>query len=461
MSTGSISTGWMISPLSARRTLLGWFFALALPALAAMVSVTGRGVFGLPTDVMMFVLSVVVVALIGGLGPALLAAVASALLLNFFLTPPLYTFTIADNENVITLVVMVLVAVLVALVVNQAARRAEQASRARAEASLLGEFASIVLTNQEPLPLLMDRVWEAFGASSVTLLERRKAGWLPVASAGEDRVAVPDEADADVTIDTDVHLALVGRALSAGDQRMVRAAAGQALLALRTQRMAARALDAQRRAEATELRSALLSAVGHDLRTPLTSIKVAASGLRDPELTLSEGDITELLATIEESADRLQGLVDNLLDSARLATGAVVPNSARWAMTRCSRVRCRPWTVRTWSPRRSARRCPPCTPTPDCLNGSWPTSSTTRSATGTAARSWSGRRRRRTARRGYRSAITVLACQRTRSIRCSRHFSGSVIERPVRAWAWAWQWPAASPKPWVVGSVPNRHLAVA
>jgi two-component system sensor histidine kinase KdpD len=325
MSTGSISTGWMISPLSAPRTLLGWFFALALPALAAMVSVTGRGVFGLPTDVMMFVLSVVVVALIGGLGPALLAAVASALLLNFFLTPPLYTFTIADNENVITLVVMVLVAVLVALVVNQAARRAEQASRARAEASLLGEFASIVLTNQEPLPLLMDRVREAFGASSVTLLERRKAGWLPVASAGEDPVAVPDEADADVTIDTDVHLALVGRALSAGDQRMVRAAAGQALLALRTQRMAARALDAQRRAEATELRSALLSAVGHDLRTPLTSIKVAASGLRDPELTLSEGDITELLATIEESADRLQGLVDNLLDSARLATGAVVP----------------------------------------------------------------------------------------------------------------------------------------
>jgi two-component system, OmpR family, sensor histidine kinase KdpD len=315
----------MISPLSARRTLLGWLFGLALPAFAAVVSVTGRGVLGLPTDVMMFVLSVVVVALIGGLGPALLAAVASGLLLNYFLTPPLYTFTIADNENVITLVVMVLVAVLVALVVNQAAKRAEQASRARAEASLLGEFASIVLTNQEPLPLLMNRVREAFGARSVALLERRAAGWLQVASAGGDPVAVPEEADADVRIDTDVHLALVGRTLSAGDQRMVQAAAGQALLALRTQRMAARALDAQRRAEATELRSALLSAVGHDLRTPLTSIKVAASGLRDPELTLSDGDTTELLATIEESADRLQGLVDNLLDSARLATGAVVP----------------------------------------------------------------------------------------------------------------------------------------
>jgi two-component system sensor histidine kinase KdpD len=106
---------------------------------------------------------------------------------------------------------------------------------------------------------------------------------------------------------------------------VLQAVAGQALLALRAQRMAAQALDAQRRAEATELRSALLSAVGHDLRTPLTSIKAVASTLRDPALELSDADTTELLATLEESADRLQALVDNLLDSARLATGAVLP----------------------------------------------------------------------------------------------------------------------------------------
>jgi two-component system sensor histidine kinase KdpD len=106
---------------------------------------------------------------------------------------------------------------------------------------------------------------------------------------------------------------------------VLQAVAGQAYLALRAQRAAAQALDAQRRAEATELRSALLSAVGHDLRTPLTSIKAAASGLREPEIRLSDRDTAEQLATIEESADRLQALVDNLLDSARLATGAVVP----------------------------------------------------------------------------------------------------------------------------------------
>ncbi len=311
--------------LSRRRKLLGWLFGLALPALATLISVAGRGLLGLPTDVMLFVLAVVVVALIGGLGPALLAAVASGLLLNFFLTPPLYTFTIADNENVITLAVMVLVAVMVALVVNQAVRRGEQASRARAQANLLSEFAAALLTTQDPLPLLLNKVRQSFGATSVALLERQRSGWQRVASAGSDPVATPQDADTDVAIDADVHLSLSGRTLAAGDRRVLHAVAGQALLALRAQRMAGQARDAQRRAEATELRSALLSAVGHDLRTPLTSIKAAVSSLRDPELELSHADTTELLATVEESADRLQGLVDNLLDSARLATGAVLP----------------------------------------------------------------------------------------------------------------------------------------
>jgi two-component system sensor histidine kinase KdpD len=313
------------SALSAHRRLLGWLCGLVLPGLATLVAVAGRGVFALSTDVMLFVLAVVAVALIGGLGPALLAVTAAGLLLNFFLTEPLYTFTIAEQQNVITLVVMLLVAVMVALVVDQAARRAAQASRSQAEASLLSEFAATVLTGPEPLPLLLDKVRVAFNAASVALLERVQERWWRLASAGPDPVTAPEDAEVDVALDANVHLALRGRTLSSGDRRVLHAVAGQALLVLQAQRMAAQARDAQRRAEATELRSALLSAVGHDLRTPLTAIKAAASSLRDPELALSAADTGELLATVEESADRLQALVDNLLDSARLATGAVVP----------------------------------------------------------------------------------------------------------------------------------------
>ncbi|MBW0091596.1 sensor histidine kinase, partial [Pseudonocardia sp. KRD-188] len=129
----------------------------------------------------------------------------------------------------------------------------------------------------------------------------------------------------DVAVETGLHLVGHGRALPAADRRLLETVGGQALLALRSQRDAADAAAARRRAEATEMRGALLSAVGHDLRTPLTSIKAAAGSLRDERLLLSAVDRAELAATVEESADRLTALVDNLLDSSRLAAGAVAP----------------------------------------------------------------------------------------------------------------------------------------
>jgi two-component system sensor histidine kinase KdpD len=135
----------------------------------------------------------------------------------------------------------------------------------------------------------------------------------------------PEEADVDVEIEDDLHLIGSVRSLPASDRRLLEVVGGQALLALRSQRAAAEADDSRRRAHATETRSALLSTVGHDLRSPLTSIKAAAGSLRDPNLQLPPADRQELMATIEESADRLTGLVDNLLDSARLASGTVTP----------------------------------------------------------------------------------------------------------------------------------------
>jgi two-component system sensor histidine kinase KdpD len=307
------------------RKRLGWVGGVLLPAAAAAIGVGGAHLFGLSTDVVLFLLAVVSVALVGGLGPALLAAVLGGLLLNFFLTPPLHTLTIADRANVITLVLMLLVAVLVAMVVDRAARRAEQAARARTEASLLASYARTVLTDPHPLPRLLDKIRENFALSSVALLERHDDRWRLAAATRPDPCLRPDEADTEITVTDDVRLALRGRAVTAADQLILEAAAGQALLALRQQRMATEAAEAQRQAHAAALRTALLSAVGHDLRTPLTSIKAAIGSLRDPELTLSASDSGELLATVEESTDRLHALVDNLLDSSRLATGAITP----------------------------------------------------------------------------------------------------------------------------------------
>ncbi|WP_028924841.1 sensor histidine kinase [Pseudonocardia acaciae] len=316
------------SPLSFTRRTVGWLLSVLAPAVATAAGVFLDGVIGLSTDVVLFFLATVLVALVGGLGPALLAAVAGGLMLNWFLTPPLYTFTIAERENVITLSVMMVVAVAVALVVDRAARRAEQAAAARTEAALLASFARTVLTRTDPLPRLLEKVSEAFGLRSVAVLERSSeapSGWRYAACVGPPDCLRPEDAEVDVAVDPDVHLIGQGRPLAAADRRVLETVGGQALLALRSQRMAAEAAEAHRKVEGAELRSALLSAVGHDLRTPLTSIKAAAGSLRDPELALSDADRAELLATVEESVDRLTALVDNLLDSSRLAAGAVVP----------------------------------------------------------------------------------------------------------------------------------------
>lgn len=325
-SGGRLRARLVRSALTPQRQIVGWLLAVLLPGLATLIGDLLRQDLILSTDVIDYFLAIIIVSLVGGLGPALFASILSALLLNYFFVPPVYSLTIAEPENLVTVVAMVFTAVVVSIVVDRAARRGEQATRASTEAALLASYARTVLTHDRPLDRLLEKVQENFGLVSVALLEKRDGEWERVACTGDSPCDDPDEADVDVVVTADVHLALRGRALPAHDRRVLEAAAGQALIALRHQRMADQASQAQRRAETTELRTALLSAVGHDLRTPLTSIKAAIGSLRAPDLRLSDEDTGELLETVEESADRLTGLIDNLLDSSRLATGAVEPN---------------------------------------------------------------------------------------------------------------------------------------
>jgi two-component system, OmpR family, sensor histidine kinase KdpD len=308
-----------------RRRAIGWALALLLPLTVTVTAAALRDVVPFPTAVVLLFLSTVLTALVGGLGPALLAAFAGGLLLNFFLTPPIYTFAVAAAENLVTLASMVAVAVLVALVVDRAARRAQQAAAAGAESALLATFSRTVLTHPDPLAPLLQKVSEAFGFSSVAVLERHEHAWSVIAAVGGPGSALPEQPSVDIAMEPDTHLIAEGKVLSAADRRLLETVAGQILLTLRTQRISAEAAEYHRRAAANELRTALLSAIGHDLRSPLTSIKAAAASLNDPGLPLTGSDRAELAGAIEQSADRLTALVANLLDSSRLATGAVNP----------------------------------------------------------------------------------------------------------------------------------------
>ncbi|KAA5832599.1 sensor histidine kinase KdpD [Saccharopolyspora hirsuta] len=315
------------NPLSAVRQFWGWALSVLLPgAVTAVAYCTDFD--ALSTDVVAYFLVTVIVALVGGMAPAIVAALLSGGLLNFFLTPPLYTLTVAEPQNLVTVIAMMIVGMVVAFTVDRAARLAEKAANARTEAALLTSYARTVLTHPDPLPRLLEKVVENFGLTSAALLERSEDGWHVAAATGAEPCARPEESDVDIEVNQDVHLVLRRpgrRPLPAADRTVLEGAAGQALVALRQQRMAAEAQEAQRRADATQLRTALLSAVGHDLRTPLASIKASVSSLRAPDLQLSEEDTAELLAGVEESADRLTDLVGNLLDSSRLATGAIAP----------------------------------------------------------------------------------------------------------------------------------------
>ncbi|MGJ6965836.1 DUF4118 domain-containing protein [Streptosporangium sp. G11] len=319
--------------LTRTRRAAGWGLAILGLPLLTMALYPFRSDVNLPTDILLFLLMVVVVALVGGMWPAVTAAVLGFLLLNYFFTAPVDRFTIADPENLFALSVYVLVAVMVSAVVDVAARRTREAARARAEAEVLSTLAGHVLRGEHALASLLARLRETFGLASVTLLERtgdpgpddqsNPEAWRIVATAGEAPCTCPGGADTDVVIDERLALAIRGRLLEASDRRVLEAFAAEAAVALRQDRLEEEAEQARPLAEADRMRTALLAAVSHDLRTPLASAKAAVESLRNTGIDWSPQDREELLATADESLAKLDRLVANLLDMSRLQAGVL------------------------------------------------------------------------------------------------------------------------------------------
>ncbi len=319
--------------LPLRRRLAGYVLAAVLAPLLTLMLANLRGDLKLTSDMLVFLAGIVAVALVGGLVPAVLAAVAFSLLLNYYFTPPIYKFTIAQANNALALIIFVAMALVVSSVVDRAARRTKQAARAGAESELLAVTAGSVLRGQQALTAVLDRVREAFAMDSVTLLERAQNGtprsrapavtWTNTATSGEHPIGRPEDADVEVPVTDSLVLALRGRPLPAADRRVLGAFAAYAAAALEQRRLSAEAEAARPIAEADKMRTALLAAVSHDLRTPLASAKAAVTSLRSHDVQWSPADRDELLATADESLDRLSRLVDNLLDMSRLQAGAL------------------------------------------------------------------------------------------------------------------------------------------
>ncbi|MGY4100521.1 ATP-binding protein [Nocardia sp. R16R-3T] len=311
--------------LMPRQPIRAWLAAVLVPVLVSVICSFLDGYLELGGLSAVFFIGVVAVALLGGVVPAALSALLSGVLLNWFFVDPRYSLTIAEPDSFVTVVVLLIVAVAVAALVDVAAKQTRQARRASQQAELLTLFAGAVLHGAD-LPNLLEQVRETYGLRAVSM----QCGDEVIAAAGTSPPQRASEAETAIQAgDATSWLLLAGRPLAATDRPVLNAVANQAAGLVRQSRLAEEASAAAALLEADRLRRALLSAVSHDLRTPLAGAKAAVSSLRSDDIEFSPEDTVELLETIEESVDQLTALVGNLLDSSRLAVGVVQPQLRR------------------------------------------------------------------------------------------------------------------------------------
>ena len=314
--------------LARRRVILGAALAaIGLPLLTAVLALL-RDHLQLSSVLLLYLLLVAAVAAVGGLWPALAAAVLGFLLANWYFTPPLYTFTIGEGENVLALTVFLAVAGIVSGFVALAARRAAEGARARAEADAL-----LRLAGASPAAVVLDGLRRVLMLDGAAVLSRSASGWRVEAASGDRIPEAPETASKTIDLGGDHLLALVGGPVRTEDQRVLDAFAKELAASVELGEIAAEAETAGALSAANELRAALLSAVSHDLRTPLSAIKASVTSLLQDDIDWTTDARREFLHTIDEESDRLNALVGNLLDMSRLNAGALeisaVPSRAR------------------------------------------------------------------------------------------------------------------------------------
>ena len=315
-----------VGGLGRRRHVTGALVALLGLPLLTLLLAHARDALSLESQVLLYLLAVVIIAVIGGLAVALASAVAAAFLINYFFVKPEHTLEVAQGEQALALAVFLIVAAVVSWAVEAAARRARAAESAAQQAETLSVLAR---SDFEEHDSLHERA-------------RTRARQLRYGVGDAQRPAAP-VGRAGSTWTTRAGLRPARRRRFGSTSRSGRSSGWSAAArrcsrrtsaccghspmppgtAYEGQRLSERAGEARELAAADRQRTALLAAVGHDLRTPLAGIKASVSTLRQTDVEWSDEQRRELLAAIEESADRLGAVVENLLDASRLEAGAL------------------------------------------------------------------------------------------------------------------------------------------
>ncbi len=294
---------------------------LGVPLLAFGISPIHQQL-GLPGALLVLLLAVTCVATLGGVVAGVAAAVTGALFGDFFFAPPLDSFRVDHPVEAVALVVFFAVAGIVSALVDSLTRRGVQVARAQAESESLARLAGAsVLAGAQALPDIVADVRRTFGLDSAAILTRREGGWTAAVAEGAPAPSSPEEGSYAVELDGGASLVLSGHTLSADDVRLLDAFVAQLRTAQTRERLEVEAKAAVELAEANTLRSALLAAVSHDLRTPLASIKAAVTSILSKEVAWEPEQVRQFCETIDSEADRLNDLIASLLDMTRLQSG--------------------------------------------------------------------------------------------------------------------------------------------
>jgi two-component system sensor histidine kinase KdpD len=304
----------------------------ALAVVLSVAAVTGL-IYALRAHVpvlaldLLYLLAVLPIAVVWGRWFAIAASVASMLAFNYFFLPPTLKFTLAGGENWLILAVVLVTGVLVAELASRARERARDAERRARESRLLAELSTVLLSGtavDTELQRIADGTARIVGVPSARI-ELGSPTWPAhgeqaiALRSGETRIGTLY-----VTSDKDIDKDVARRFLPA---------VGSLLgVALEREGLAREALEAEALRRSDLLKTALLRAVSHDLRSPLTAIRVAVESLASPTLFLGERDRAALLETVHAETERLDRVVGNLLDLSRLEAGAAPPDRSAHAL---------------------------------------------------------------------------------------------------------------------------------
>ncbi len=303
------------------KRIVAWALVLLGLPLLTWVLTLFRGHVSLESVLLLYLLAVVIIAVIGGMIPGLVAAVAADLLANYYFVPPYGTLHIQSGDHVVAIVVFVLVAIIVSVLVEVASRQREEVGRRDAEASMMERLAEIPV-GEVSVDAVLDDLRKAFDLSATSLQrDGDSSGEAIIAASG---VRQPGDVQSVIAVGEGLVVTVSAPPRLGVDSSAMRVMALSAARAYEGRTLAEDAEHARSLAELDRVRSALLAAVGHDLRTPLAGVKAGVSSLRQTDVAWSPEEEAELLATIEESADRLDVLVANLLDMTRIQAGGVI-----------------------------------------------------------------------------------------------------------------------------------------